>query len=229
MENINVCIAVESCYNNNDGAFDMGYFWDGRSVSVSSNRMTNDIFRVNATKQQIADATTAYMADESNAGYNYNKYLNNGRGGNTFVGCKVVLQRSRKAPNKVDLTVVDFYEGGYNSYYNSHESDKIKVTDGSGGSWIVAASCIKEVTQKVTERPFWAVDQSEITEEPQTEDTEQTDQKTFKTYYESDVKIVAKALSSDVPEETKKAIIEMCAKNNGVTFDKFLSDVLKVV
>lgn len=221
-----VCVAVESKYNDNNGAYDIGYFFDGHSVSVESNLYSDKLFKVDATPEQIRKASIAYMEDEKNADYAPNKYLHNGRRGNTFIGCKVVLQRSRKAPNKVELLVTDFYEGGYNSRFGGYEADKIKVTDGAD-SWVVSVSCIKDVTKKVTEKPFWYMSEEDLKAlSAKPEQVEQVEDKP--STYDADVKAVAHCLSLDIPEDTKTAVLREYAENNNISFDKFLSDVLKV-
>ena len=131
-----VVVATEGCYNDNNGAYDLAHCWNGEELKVVNyancyNRVSHDAVSTNATEQQIKEASSYYI----------NNVISK-----SLLGSTVVLQRSRKAPNKVELVVVDTMEGGYNSQYNNYEPSKIAVLHDGCKVW-VNESCIKEVVK----------------------------------------------------------------------------------
>tara|TARA_R110000850_G_scaffold17233_2_gene53196 strand:+ start:799 stop:1506 length:708 start_codon:yes stop_codon:yes gene_type:complete len=160
--NTPVCVAVDHKYSDNNGAWTEFTFFDGVSFTSKGGMYSNigyDSFKVNATPKQLRKASLIAL-ERAPEGYCYNKYAGNG-GANTYVGCLVKLSRSRKAPNKTELTVLEWFDGGYNSQLNNYTPDQISVTDGVN-TWVVSASCIKEVIKGVKEKPFWYISANEL-------------------------------------------------------------------
>ena len=157
--NETVCIAIDHLYDDSMGDYAVFYLWDGEKVYTEGGMYSgvrSDAYEVNATREQIAAASAAYIESAPET-YNYNKYCYGRRGCNTFIGCIVKLHRSRKAPNNTDLTVVDFHEAYYCNRYNQHVPEKLTVTDGVS-TWAVSSNCIKTVVKGVKEKPFWYLD-----------------------------------------------------------------------
>ena len=91
-----VIVAVREMYNDNDGAFEVAYHWDGETVETSRQCGSADFLSVNATEEQIQAAGDWYKAHSGDT----NK--------DTYIGCTVMLKGSRKAPNAKPLQVVDY-------------------------------------------------------------------------------------------------------------------------
>lgn len=156
-----VCVARDDRYSDNNGAWSELYMFDGERVWKEGSMYDHVSERsVNATLEQIVDASAVYM-NQQTEGYNYNKYCYNMRGANTFVGCIVTLSRSRKAPNNTELTVTNFHESYYDSRYNQHVSEKITISDGTS-YWTVSSNCIANVVKGVKEKPFWYKDEKDL-------------------------------------------------------------------
>ena len=150
-----VIVAVDDLYTDNNGAYQVAYVWDGERVSQVGGMYDSNVYRVTATPEQIKAAAEYAKAEaEANTTNNWNKYCYNGRGAYTFINCIVTLKRSRKAPNKIPLKVIDFLESGYNARFNNHVGERIEVTDGET-SWVVSSNCIDEVVKGVVKYPFW--------------------------------------------------------------------------
>ena len=62
----------------------------------------------------------------------------------TYIGCEVILKRARKAPNKIPLTVINFYQGGWDGRY--YQSSEAALKD-------AGTSCIIEVIKGAS--PYW--------------------------------------------------------------------------
>ncbi len=147
-----VCVAIDEKYSDNNGAYQIAYFWDGISVSVGGGMYDGAAYSVNCTPEQ-KQAAIDWMQSNCQLTANWNKYCYRGLGAFTYIGCIVKLARSRKAPNGVDLKVLDFYESRWDGSYKV--SEQVKVTDGDN-VWIVSSSCIAELVQGIKDLPFWA-------------------------------------------------------------------------
>lgn len=152
-----VLVAVDERYNDNDGAYDIAIVWTGTKVVHFRNNgyvqefHTHGVPRANEEQKQAAIDYEIANTEESN---NWNKYCYGGRGADTYIGCIVTLQRSRKAPNKTPLEVVDFEQEYYNEYYNNRSPERIAVLVDGSKVW-VSTGCIKEVVKGVKKLPFW--------------------------------------------------------------------------
>jgi|GEM_PF-6337785 len=150
-----VIVAVEEKYNDNNGAYQIAYLWDGERVEQAGGMYDPAIYCVNATPEQIKAASEWAKADaEANPTKNWNKYYYGGLGANTFVGCVVTLKRSRKAPNGTPLKVINFLEAAYYTHFNKHLAERVEVTDGYN-SWVVSSGCIDKVIKGVVKYPSW--------------------------------------------------------------------------
>lgn len=147
-----VCVAIDEKYSDNNGAYQIAYFWDGISVSVGGGMYDGAVYSVNCTPEQ-KQAAIDWMQSNCQLTANWNKYCYGGLGAFTYIGCIVKLARSRKAPNGVDLKVLDFYESRWEGSYKV--SEQVKVTDGDN-VWIVSSSCISELVKGIKDLPFWA-------------------------------------------------------------------------
>ena len=141
-----VVVGIDDRYNDNDGAYHLAHVWDGQSVIVHNyangyNKGAYYDAEVNATVEQKMEAAE-WWRDNCKETENY-------------WDCVVVLQRSRKAPNKVPLKVVSYDAGGYNGYYNQHDPEQIQVEIEKDADYAwVNASCVKQVIKG--RDPFWA-------------------------------------------------------------------------
>ena len=150
-----VIVAVEDMYNDNNGAYQIAYLWDGERVEQVGGVYDQVMYCVNATPEQIKAASEWAKANaEANPTNNWNKYCYGGRGADTFIDCIVTLKRSRKAPNIVPLKVVNFLEDVYDERFNNYTGERVEVTDGEN-NWVVSSGCINEVIKGFVKYPFW--------------------------------------------------------------------------
>ena len=70
-----------------------------------------------------------------------------------YIGCMVVLARSRKAPNKTPLKVVDHKDRRWNGYNYDPEQVKVELPDGSM-VWVGYSCIVSAVRGKL---PYWAI------------------------------------------------------------------------
>lgn len=145
-----VVVATEDKYNDNDGAYHLAYVWNGETVSIVNYSNGYNNVPYNAA---VKDANPYQVEDAVNWWINVRKDLSYRNGNPTFIGCVVTLQRSRKAPNKTPLKVINHELGGYNSYYMQHDPERVCVEHEGQAIW-VSVGCIKEVVQGA--RPWWA-------------------------------------------------------------------------
>ena len=141
-----VVVAIDHRYNDNDGAYSVAFFWDGESVTSDCfadgyNQGRFDDVKVNATTEQKAAAADWWQANNLQAH------------GKELLNCTVMLQRSRKAPNKTPLLVVDYDAGGYNARFNQYDPEQVAVNVNGNIVW-VSIGCIKDVVKG--KRPWWA-------------------------------------------------------------------------
>lgn len=139
-----VVVGVESKYCSNNGAYELAYVWTGKDVRIENyanayNQGAHDDAVVNASPEQVKAAGDWWES--------YSNERNN-----SYDGCTVILSRSRKAPNKVPLKVIQSEPAYYNDY-NQRVDAQIHVELEAGSVW-VNQSCIAEVVK--VPRPFWA-------------------------------------------------------------------------
>lgn len=137
-----VVLAIDSRYNDNDGATDWAIVWGGGevySVCIASGYVNLGKATADATKDQRADAVEWYVC-------NHKDYK-------TLVGCTVKLKGSRKAPNREPLLVLDFMDSFFDSRYYRRSPEMVKVEVSGKGVW-VASSCVNEVVR--VRPPYWA-------------------------------------------------------------------------
>jgi len=148
----NVVVAVDHKYSENNGAYTVVTFWDSSIKKLSTiggpyDLIAHDLYSVEATKDQIAEAAEHYATKICSKGWI------DGSGTLTFIGSTVKLKGSRKAPNGIGLLVVGFRKGGYNSFYKQQDPDLI-VVDIDGVKVSVSASCVSEIVKGAY--PWWA-------------------------------------------------------------------------
>lgn len=153
MENSIVVVAVDDKWNENNGAYQVAYLWDGESVTTAGGMYCNEVYHVNCTDEQF-EAAKAWQIENTERSIPRNKYCYNMLGANTYIGCKVKLARSRKAPNKTVLTVTDFHESYFSEKFNNRVPEQFTVTDGVD-SWTVSTGCLAEVVEGVKQYPSW--------------------------------------------------------------------------
>lgn len=126
-------VHVRECFSEDLGAYDKVYWLDGLSLEMTGLTARDSIPtpRINALPEQIELAQELYT---SQAIY---------RQGRHIIGSTVILQRSRKAPNKVPVLIVDYAERHFDGSY--WQDEKIQVADATGELAWTASSCIKEI------------------------------------------------------------------------------------
>ena len=152
-----VLIAVDERYNNNDGATEIAIVWTGSGCVYFKNNGYETQFVAGsippASEEQL-EAAKAYEIANTPETNNFQKYYYAGAGADTYIGCTVLLKRSRKAPNNTPLDVVDFEPESYNEYYNRRNPERIAVLVEGSKVW-VSTGCIKETVKGVKKLPFW--------------------------------------------------------------------------
>lgn len=150
-----VIVAIDECYNDNWGSYDVIYIYDKFSNKLRSevvngmNPLNKYSFEVDGTDEDIQKAGEIYAIEKwdlsRQSSYNGNE--------NTYIGCEVILSRSRKAPNKVPLKVTNYYPSYYDNKFNNRVPSAIMVVDKDGNEYVTSTSCIKEVIKGAY--PFW--------------------------------------------------------------------------
>jgi hypothetical protein len=151
-------IATDHKYSENNGAWNEYHCWNGSEVVVIGgmyDHQDNDRERItgDATETEL-ELARAWILANTEERPTYNKYCYNMRGAYTYLYCVVTLARSRKAPNKTPLKVVEFFESYYDRKFNQQVAEKITVTDGST-SWTVSSNCIDQLVKGTKKLPFW--------------------------------------------------------------------------
>ena len=75
-------------------------------------------------------------------------------GVNTYIGCEVIISKSRKVKNKVAYNVVDYKDACYDSFYGNRVPAMIKVENEETSPTWISASCIVRVAKGAL--PYWA-------------------------------------------------------------------------
>lgn len=151
-----IVVAVDDKWSENNGAYQTAYIWDGKSVSTAGGMYCEEVYKVNCTDEQFK-AAKDWQIKNTERTIPRNKYCYNMAGAYTYIGCKVKLSRSRKAPNKTVLTVTDFHESYFSEKFNNRVPERFTVTDGVD-SWTVSTGCLAEVVEGVKEYPLWCYD-----------------------------------------------------------------------
>lgn len=137
-------LATEEMYCESNGAFDILHVCDEHGnvdfITLRGDEVAPSLPKASAELRAIAAQN-----------FINNKCDINAKRGH--IGCTVILQRSRKAPNKVELTVLDYAEAHYDARFNQWVDAKVAV-DVEGSKVWVNASCIKEIVKG--KRPYWA-------------------------------------------------------------------------
>ena len=135
-----VVVALDDIYCNSNGSMLVAWVFDGEKVwehVYSSGYSEFNHASVNCSKEQFDLAVIAYQKQRLST---------------KIIGSTVILSRSRKAPNGVELEVVG-YEPGYINRYNQKTPNQIRVLTEDGAVW-VNQSCIKEIV--LGPKPWWA-------------------------------------------------------------------------
>lgn len=147
LANGSVVVAINHCYDDNNGSWDEAVVWNGESTETvvyngPYNSTTGDA-EIDASRGQIDEAIN-YHRKQGDLGL---------RSRLPYVGCIVTLKRARKAPNRTPLKIVGYDEGGYNSRYNQKDPERIQVETEGGEVW-VSVNCIDKVL--LGKKPRWA-------------------------------------------------------------------------
>lgn len=145
-----VVVAIDHKYNDNDGAYSVAWVWDGVELVCEAyangyNQRSFEDASVDASQEQIVGAAEAFAVGKLDLGKSaLSQY-------NTYIGCTVKLKRSRKAPNKVELLVVD-HKDSYWDYLGRRVDAQVCVCVEGQNTW-TSTGCIDEVVKG--SYPFW--------------------------------------------------------------------------
>lgn len=150
-------ISVDHKYSDNNGAWTEFYCWTGTEVVTFGSMYGTDerehLITDDLTEDEL-QAAKAWIFENTEEKATYNKYCYNRLGATTYLGCIVTLKRSRKAPNNVDLKVIEFHESYYNKQFNNHVAEQVTVTDGIN-CWTVSSNCIDKLVKGTKKLPYW--------------------------------------------------------------------------
>lgn len=130
-----VVFGITDHYNDNNGHHQYAYTFNTVTLEtekvlfISGNTKYTEVI-IDATDEQKAIAKDLYSRQYTKI-YSLKDYL----------GSTVVLKRSRKAKNSIELKVNDIREGGYNRRFNNYEPDMLQVECPVNGLVWVSASC----------------------------------------------------------------------------------------
>lgn len=118
--------------------------WNGSElISVD---YTPEIEKANA--EELKQAAEWYRLNRKEFGYVQ------ATGVNTYVGCEVIVGKSRKVKNKVAYNVVDYKDAHYDSFYGNRVPAMVKVENEETSPTWINASCIVRVAKGAL--PYWA-------------------------------------------------------------------------
>jgi hypothetical protein len=125
------------------------WLWDGSILHCEGGPYTDvchSNYTINATADQIKAAGDYYQQIFKDAC--------NKNGTTLYLGCVVELSRSRKAPNKTPLLVLNHKDRKWNDYYRTFDPEMILVEiDEQRAEW-VSVGCVKNIVQY--RRPWWS-------------------------------------------------------------------------
>lgn len=130
-----VVFGITDHFNDNDGHHQYAYTFNTVTLEtekvlfISGYTKYTEVI-IDATDEQKEIARDLYSRQYTKI-YSLKDYL----------GSTVVLKRSRKAKNGIELKVNDIREGGYNRRYNNYEPDMLLVECPVNGLVWVSASC----------------------------------------------------------------------------------------
>ncbi|MCG9575410.1 hypothetical protein L1D14_04085 [Vibrio tubiashii] len=150
LENNEVVVGIDHRYNDNDGAYSIAHIWTGNGIRQVNyaNGYNNGSFQdaeINASQSQIDAAADWYINNVKDLSYRDGSY--------TYLGCVVLLARSRKAPNNQPLKVCGYLKGGYSEKYGHWVNDSIQVEICDNNFTWVSTGCIKKIVKSAP--PFW--------------------------------------------------------------------------
>lgn len=160
MKNQNaVVVAIEQQYSDNNGAYPVLCMYDTKEdfFFFESGMYQPDLeCSVNPENDKrrepelVAKAASAYRRQLIDLAHR--------DGNDTLIGCIVTLSRSRKAPNKVELKVVDYMPRMWNNAYCRYDDAKVAVLVEHHEAPVqkvwVSRSCVDKVI--LGKAPFWA-------------------------------------------------------------------------
>lgn len=164
-----VVFGITDHFNDNDGHHQYAYTFNTdtnevkKVLFISGYTKYNKII-IDATDEQKEIAKDIYLRQNTDV-YSLKDYI----------GSTVVLKRSRKAKNGIELKVIDAKEGGYNSRFNNYQPDLLLVECSLNGLVWVSVNCaavVKADTLDWIDCGYTVVTE-EYTEEYTEEDTEE--------------------------------------------------------
>lgn len=147
-------VAVDHKYNDNDGAYSIAWIFDRKEETIGCVNYANG-YNDGHFEDAVKDASPEEVEKAASV-YRKGKVLCKTLNGRfeTFLDCIVILARSRKAQNKVELKVYDTQDAHYNERYHCHEEAKILVDGKDGNRCWINESCVVEVV--LGPNPWWA-------------------------------------------------------------------------
>ena len=129
-------------FENNEKA----HIWDGEKIIIVEMESADGI--PNADETEIALAIKWYR--EVKRDFSWNRYS----GTNTYIGCEVIITKSRKVKNKDTYTVIEYIPPSYDKFYGTMKRGQIHVENANTPPTWVGVSCIASVV--VGCLPWWA-------------------------------------------------------------------------
>lgn len=144
--NYPVCVAVENKYNDNDGAYDVGFMWDG--VTLSTLKATNQYVPVGFTGVNASDCAKKQAAEW------YRKNVKGERDGRlTFTGETWKVKRARGIKKGTPVKVIAVTT----EYFNGHPTRDVAtvniVGDDEAIDYSIGVNCLDGFVEG--NNPWW--------------------------------------------------------------------------
>lgn len=142
LSNNQVVVGIKDKYTDNNGHEISCIVWDGNTcevVKVISGYTKFTTYDVDASLSQIELAKEWWVRNH----IQQNMVLGSINDMKHLYSSTVILQRSRKAPNKVVLKVTDWHTGYVDNYGNNIQP-QVCVSNGNE-KWWVSYNCVKQV------------------------------------------------------------------------------------
>lgn len=137
-----VVVNVEEKYSDNNGAYDVISYWDGKAITTETLTGNNDKITpsVNATSFQRQDAAHWY---KTNVKKETSKAF----------GHKFIVGGSRKVSKGAIVTLLSYNKGGYDSRFNTYVQDTVTVSTAAGETYKISPNCLKTWVEGTL--PYW--------------------------------------------------------------------------
>lgn len=142
MTSLVVVVNVEEKYSDDNGAYDVISYWDGKAITTETlGGYTDKVTpKINATIEQKTLAALWYKA-------NIQKETSKA------FGHKFIVGGSRKVAKGTIVTLLSYNEGGYDARFGNYVQDSVTVKTEQGEMYKISPNCLKTWVEGTL--PYW--------------------------------------------------------------------------